>query len=125
MDVQTKAVDLAEYTIGNALKEKIVPKRDRWALGSRLVDAALELAERIDNANTLRLDNEEEARQRRVEQRLALAATFRLMTLVHVARRLTHFSEDTHMHWTELVNEEQELLRGWMDSDRRRAKTPT
>jgi hypothetical protein len=44
MDVQTKATDLAAYTIDNALKEKIVPKRDRWALGTRLVDTALETA---------------------------------------------------------------------------------
>lgn len=120
MDVQTKANDLAAYTIDNALKEKIVPKRDRWALGTRLVDTALEMATRIDTANTLRLDNEEEARQRRIEQRMALTATFRLMTLVHIARRLTHFDESVHKHWTELVNEEQELLRGWMDSDRKR-----
>lgn len=56
MDVQTKATDLAAYTIDNALKEKIVPKRDRWALGTRLVDTALEMATRIDTANTLRLD---------------------------------------------------------------------
>ena len=120
MDVQTKATDLAAYTIDNALKEKIVPKRDRWAMGTRLVDTALEMTTRIDTANTLRLDNEEEARQRRMEQRLALSATFRLMTLVHIARRLTHFDEAVHKHWTELVKEEQELLRGWMDSDRKR-----
>lgn len=120
MDVQTKATDLAAYTIDNALKEKIVPKRDRWALGTRLVDTALEMATRIDTANTLRLDNEDEAKQRHMEQRLALASTFRMMTLIHTARRLTHFDEAVHKHWTELVKEEQELLRGWMDSDRRR-----
>lgn len=120
MEVQTKAIDLASYTIGNALKEKIIPKRDRWALGSRLVDTVLELATRIDTANTMRLDDEDESRQRRMEQRLALAASFRLMTLIHVIRYLTKFDESVHRHWAELVKEEQELLRGWMDSDRRR-----
>lgn len=124
MDVQSKAGELAAYTIGNALKEKIVPKRDRWALGTRLVDTALELATRIDTANTLRLDHPEEAARRLLEQRLALAATFRLMTLVHTARSLTHFDEAVHRHWTELVGEEQGLLRGWMDSDRRRCRSP-
>lgn len=122
MDVQTKAAELAKYTIDNALKESIVPKRDRWALGNRLVDTALEIATRIDSANTLRLDSIEEASQRRLEQRMALSATFRMMTLIHTARAITHFEERIHKHWTELVSEEQELLRGWMDSDRRRSK---
>ena len=122
MDVQTKAAELAKYTIDNALKERIVPKRDRWALGNRLVDTALEIATRIDSANTLRLDSIEEASQRRLEQRMALSATFRMMTLIHTARAITHFEERIHKHWTELVSEEQELLRGWMDSDRRRSK---
>ena len=120
MEVQTKAIELATYTINNALKDKIIPKRDRWALGSRLVDTALELATHIDTANTLRLDNAEEAKERSLEQRLALSATFRLMTLIHIARQLTHFPEDTHLHWATLVNEVQTMLRAWIDSDRRR-----
>lgn len=120
MEVQLKAQELVEYTISSALKERIVPKRDRWALGNRLVDAALELARRIDVANTLRLDNEDEARQRRLEQRMALAATFTLMTLIHTTRDLTRFDEATHRHWTELVAGTQDRLRGWMESDRRR-----
>ena len=33
-----------------------------------------------------------------------------------------HFKERIHKHFTELVSEEQELLLGWMDSDRRRSK---
>lgn len=123
MDVQTKAIDLSVYTIDNALKEKIIPKRDRWALGSRVVDTALELVTRIDTANSLRLDNNEEAGQRHMEQKLALAATYKLMTLVYIIRRLTHFDESVHKHWTELVKELQELLRGWIDSDRKRRNT--
>lgn len=120
MDVQTKALELVVYTIDNALKEKIVPKRDRWAIGTRLTDTALELVMRIDTANSLRLDNNEEAIQRRIEQKLAIAATYKLMTLVYITRQLTHFDESIHRYWTTLVKEEQELLRGWMDSDRKR-----
>ena len=38
------------------------------------------------------------------------------------SRAITHFKERIHKHFTELVSEEQELLSGWMDSDRRRSK---
>ena len=38
------------------------------------------------------------------------------------SRAITHFKERIHKHLTELVSEEQELLSGWMDSDRRRSK---
>lgn len=122
MDVQTKAYDLAAYTIEAAGNEKVVAKRNRWSLGNRLVDTALELAGHIDNANSMLLNREDDAAERRMEQRRALAATFRLMTLVNTARRLSHFDGDKHLHWTELVKEEQELLRGWMESDRKRIK---
>lgn len=122
MEVQTKAFDLVLYTIDNALKEKIVPKRDRWCLGVRLADTALDIQSHIDMANTLRNDDIEEAKERMIEQRLALGSTFRLMTLVHVTRHLTFFDSKVHEYWTELVKEEQTLLRGWMDSDRKKHK---
>ena len=38
------------------------------------------------------------------------------------SRAITHFKERIHKHFIELVSEEQELLSGWMDSDRRRSK---
>jgi len=122
MEVQTKAFELALYTIENSLKEKIVPKRDRWSLGEALKEHALEIASQLDMANTMRLDDEEEARERRLAQRKALSATFKLATLIHITRNLTHFDEKVHEHWTKLVKEEQELLRNWMDSDRKRRR---
>ena len=120
MDVQTNAVELAKYTIDNALKEKIVPKRDRWAFGNRLMDTALDISTSIDMANSLHLDVPKEAEDRLDCQHHALALTFSLMTLVHVLRDSTHFDASVHEHWTGLVKKEQELLRGWIDSDRRK-----
>lgn len=121
MEVQLKAVELVAYTLQKAANEKVVPKRDRWALGLRLFDTALDIAAFIDTANSMDINDDDEARERRLSQRKALAATYRLMTLVHTAASLRQIG-DAYQHWTTLVMDTQRLLRGWMDSDRRRVR---
>ena len=122
MEVQTKAYDLAAYTIAAAGNEKVVPKRYRWSIGEKIIDAALEITGHVDIANSMMLTNPDEAKLRHLEQRCAIANTFKLLTMVNTARRLSGFDEQRHMFWVGLVKEEQELLRGWMDSDRKRLK---
>lgn len=55
MEVQLKAIDLLAYTIQQAANERVVPKRHRWSVGTRLIDCALDAALHIDIANTLDL----------------------------------------------------------------------
>ena len=124
MEVQTKAYDLAAYTIKAAGNEKVVAKHNRWAIGKQLADVALLIVRNIDLANSMNLDFPVEAEKRRVFQDTALALTFNLISLIHVARSLSNFDMDKHKHWIGLVLEEQRLLRGWIDSDRKRLKSP-
>lgn len=123
MEVQTKATELAAYTIQAAGNEHVCPKHHRWSLGARLTDSALAVARHIDIANSLSLDEDYPAR--REHQRLALAETFALMTLVHTARAISHFPSDRLSFWIGSILDLQTLLRGWMDSDRRRSRKPS
>lgn len=122
MEVQTRAYELAAYTIRTAGSEKVVPKHHRWAIGNCLVQLALDLAQHIDFANTLSLDEPAERERRSLEQRLALAASFALLTAIHTAHAIAHFDADRLAHWVGLVLEVQRLLKGWRDSDRRRGR---
>ena len=122
MEVQTKATELAAYTIQAAGNEHVCPKHHRWSLGTRLTDCALAIARHIDIANSLSLDRADEADERRMEQRLALAETYALLTLIHVARAISRFPADRLAFWVGSVLDCQNLLRAWADSDRRRRK---
>ena len=121
MEVQNKAYELAAYTIQTAGNERVVPKHHRWAIGNRLFQIAMDIAEHIDMANSLDLAVPAEREQRSLEQRNALAKTFALMTAIHVAHELSRFDAQKQAHWIGLVLEVQRLLKGWRDSDRRRA----
>lgn len=122
MEVQLLALDLAEYTIDQAEKDKIVSKRCRWSIGDRLIDAALDIARNIDLANTMRLDMDAEAQERRMAQDRALACLFQLRTLVHIARRKKLFELRIEEHWVRMTMRVQELLSAWKESDRARRR---
>ena len=122
MEVQTKAYELSAYTIRETGKEKVIPKHHRWAIGNRLNDIAFSLVSHIDMANTMRLDNSLEREQRFLEQRLALGDTFKILTGIHIVYSLSKFDMDKMKYWIGSVIEIQELLRGWIESDRKRVK---
>lgn len=122
MEVQNTAMALAQYTFREAGKDSVISKRNRWSLGERLLDAACDLVVHIEQANALRLDIPEEAAVRRVEQDMAMAAIFRIKTLVHIAREISGFPAKKHIYWTRLAESARVLISGWKESDRGRKR---
>lgn len=47
----TKAIELAEYTTTICNNNKIFPKRDRWMLSSKIVNASLDILTNVVTAN--------------------------------------------------------------------------
>lgn len=45
LEVQTRAKELAWYTVSICGNEKVFPKRDRWAITNRIVGTALTIME--------------------------------------------------------------------------------
>lgn len=122
MDVQLAAIALAEYTFNEASKETVIAKRNRWSIGERLLDAALDVCVHIETANAMRLEIQEEASQRVVAQDLAISATCRIKTLVQIARNRSMFPSRKHSHWTKLCTYTLKLLYGWKENDRLRKR---
>lgn len=119
MEVQTKAIELAKYTMKKAGNESVIAKRNRWCIGDRMVNAVLDMCQCIDMANTLSLDNPPERKERLLNQKKALGCTFQLMTLLSIANDYKSIGKG-YKSWTKLVATEQKLLNGWIDSDKSR-----
>ena len=122
MTIQTAALALATHTMQEANKESVVAKRNHWTLGERLVNAALDIVVHLDMANTMRLEFPAEASARLMHQDMALAAIYRLNTLVKIARDISRFPEKKHMYWTRLSDNVRNMLVAWKESDRSRKR---
>jgi len=122
LEVQTKAIELAKYTITICSNEKHFPKRYRWCLTSKIVDAATEIVGDINTANSIYVTTKGDYELRRKYQTNALAYTARILGLIQLA--YVQFSIDGKRikHWTQLVVDVRELLKMWRKSDRQRYK---
>lgn len=121
MEVVTKANELATHTIHICSNEKNFPKRYRWCITAKIVDAAVDINRYIIMANSIYVGSDMEAyKLRRQYQTLALASTYSLLSMMDIAYR-TFGIEGTKMdYWTGLVLNVQNLLRSWKRSDERR-----
>ena len=122
LETYTKANALATYTIQICSNEKYFPKHYRWCITSKIVDAAIEIANNITKANSITVKVCEEYTLRRVYQDKALAATYALLSMMDIAYRTFGIEANRIEHWTGLVIEVQNLLRSWKHSDEQRYK---
>lgn len=120
MELHLKADELMAYTLDQIEKEKIVPKRVRWYLGTSVGDTVLRICACLAEANSLSLDDPAEARVRAERQAEAYSATFSLSTLLFCLWRKGGLDPKAYAHWTGMLVDVQTLLHGWIRSDRRR-----
>lgn len=118
LTVLTKAIELAEYTLQVTRNENTFPKRLRWQLTNRIVDAALGICEYVRKGNAIRVEREEDFVRRREYQQQAREQAEWLITLIDMAYRSTgSLSGDRAEHWAGLVVELEALLSAWRKSD--------
>ena len=118
LEVLTKALDLVDYTIVICKNEKNFPKRDRWILTNRIVEAVLDVAENIRKGNTIRVDREEDFIRRREYQQQATESAEWALTLIDIAYRNLGIESGRVEYWTGLVLEVERLISAWRKSDR-------
>lgn len=118
LEVLTKALDLADYTITVCKNEKNFPKRDRWILTNRIVEAVLDIAENIRRGNTIRVEREEDFLRRREYQQKATESAEWALTLIDIAYRNLGIETARVEYWTGLVLEVERLISAWRKSDR-------
>ena len=122
MLVVTRSNELAVYTIRICSNEKSFPKRYRWCITNKLVEAALSINNCIVAANSVYVaDGDDYAYNlRRQYQTKALAETYALLSMIDIAYRTFGIESDRVEFWTRLVHEVQALLRNWRKSDNNR-----
>lgn len=121
LEVVTKANELATYTIHICSNEKCFPKRYRWCITAKLVDAAIDISRYIIMANSVYVGNDIEMfKLRKVYQTKGLAATYSLLSMMDVAYRTFGIEGSRMDYWTGIVITVQNLIRNWKKSDERR-----
>ena len=115
--VFTKASELATYTIRICSNEKNFPKHYRWCLTSKIVDAAIEIANNANMANSVYVKDKADFVLRKQYQTKALAATYALLNMMDISYRTFGIDSDRMEYWTKLVYEVQNMLRNWRKSD--------
>lgn len=120
--VVTKANELAVYTIHICSNENSFPKRYRWCITSKIVDAAMDTNNTINMANSVYVKSCADLELRKNYQTRALAATYALLSMIDIAYRTFGIETARVKYWTSLVVEVQRLLRSWRKSDAERYK---
>lgn len=118
----TQAIELAKYTTTICNNNKIFPKRDRWMIASKIVNASITILTSVVKANGIFVSNKESYKKRREYQELARDSTLELLALMDLAYAKYPISSKRIEHWTRLVHEERNLILKWMKSDKDRFK---
>ena len=122
LEVITKSIALATYTIKICSNEKNFPKRYRWCITSKIVDATIDICNYINMANSVYVSSKQDHQTRRQYQNRALASSSSLLTMMGIAYKTFSIDDDRIEHWTRSVIDIQNLTRNWRKSDSERYK---
>lgn len=118
--VQTKAKELAMYTVSICGNEKVFPKRDRWAVTNRIVSTALTIMEEVDVANDIFVSTAGDYELRRKSQTIAFSSTAKLLGLMELAYVKYGIEGRRISYWTQLVVDVRALIQKWRKADKDR-----
>ena len=112
--------DLIRYTHGRVKDNSMFPKNERWLLAKSIWDATVAAHSHIIRANGIRVENDAEANERILHEKLAIGCLDELIALLDTCHVLRLISDDRADFWTGLATETQDLAKGWLKSDRTR-----
>lgn len=120
--VITKANELATYTIKICSNEKNFPKHYRWCITSKIVDAAIEINNYANMANSVYVKGSDDYTLRKQYQTKALASTYALLSMMDISYRTFGIESRRMEYWSKLTSEVQTMLRQWRKADNDRYK---
>ncbi len=120
--VLTKANELATYTIKICSNEKNFPKHYRWCITSKIVDAAIEICNNANMANSVYVKDNSDYIIRKQYQTKALAATYSLLSMMDISYRVFSVESSRMEYWVKITTEVQNMLRNWRKADMERYK---
>lgn len=120
LKVQTRAKQLAAYTVSICCNEQTFPKRERWAITNRIVSTALTIMEEVDVANDIYVSTRGDFELRRRSQTIALSNTAKLLGLMELAYIKFEIDGKRMKYWTQMVFDTRELIKKWRQTDKDR-----
>lgn len=117
MSVITLAKNLVVYTMRMCSNEAYFPKRYRWCLASKMVEAAVEISNYITKANSVYVKDDADYSLRKSFQTQAIANTYSLLSMIQIAYQAFGIEKMKVEQWTGLTVEVQNKLRNWRKSD--------
>ncbi len=118
LKVITAAFDNCKHTMTVCKSEKHFPKRDRWILTGKIVDAANGMLQCCIMANNINVKTVGDYETRRRYQMQAKGHGMNQLALMKLAYEVLSL-EASEEYWISLVDNALKLLSGWMDSDRK------
>ena len=120
LEVVTKAIGLAEYSINACKSEKNFPKKERWIMASRIANLSLDIVTAIRKANDVRVTIAQDYLNRRQLQVEASGNCEAMLTLIDLAHTCFGLETKKTEYWTGLILELEKLISKWRKSDRER-----
>lgn len=113
------ALDLQVEITKYVMREKVLPKKWRYAIGYDLVNKADALVDFITFANSIYPTNLKELFFRKIFQTLAIATCFRIQNKLILMEKCVETVKIEHMdRMIEIIAHEIELLKAWKKSSK-------
>ena len=108
-------VEITKYV----MKEKVLPKKWRYAIGYPLITKVDELVDNITYANSIYPANEEELQQRKQYQTMAICNCFQIQNkLIRAEKCVQTVKIEQIERIIELIGKELELLKAWKKANK-------
>ena len=119
LQFRVNAVELQIEISKYVMREKVMPKKWRYAIGYPLINKVDELVDNITYANSIYPTDEKELKKRKMYQTLAIANCYQIQNKLI---RMLKCVETTKVKQIEIIIEklsrEAELLSGWRKSSK-------
>lgn len=108
-------VEITKYV----MREKVLPKKWRYAIGYPLITKVDELVDNITYANSIYPVNEEELQQRKQYQTMAICNCFQIQNkLIRAEKCVQTVKIEQIERIIELIGKELELLKAWKKANK-------
>ncbi|MBQ4560247.1 MAG: four helix bundle protein [Tyzzerella sp.] len=118
LDVITKAMELAEHTLRVTSNCNRYPKKWRFSLVDKMQNKALEIYEKLHEAN--RTDLKAYKRERLELQTKAITYCDQLLFYIEMSHKLEIISQKSMQYWSKMVCDIKHMTIGWRTKDRER-----
>lgn len=109
--------NLCKYSY-ERVKSKIFPKAERWIMPKSIWDEVSAAHTKIIRANSIRVENAEEARRRMLLEKEVIGHLDAAISLIDICNVLGQISDDQANYWTKLASDTEILCKSWLKSNR-------